>query len=380
MIEVKKERVLLEPKDFVPSSDLFEVIGVINPAAIRVDSGEIVLYVRVIERLKKSQDENFQYSPRMIGKEKFEIVIDRFSRKEAVYSSDLEFSFADGTKRLKFISHFRRVVLSQDGFRVKKIEQKPSFFGLGWDGELGVEDARITKINELYVMTYVALSSAGNITTNLAVSNDCLNWYRRGIIFSHQNKDVVIFPERINHQYLALNRPEGDFEFSLPHVLISYSENLEFWGKPGSLKLSKKKSWDSGKVGAGPPPIKTKKGWLFIYHGVIDKKISSGNIIVDDIRKLLGYGENIRNIYCAGAALLDFNNPRKVLARVPRPFLVPHKKYERGTFETKDVVFPTGLVLDRNEEDILLFSGGGDVVTTVKKISLKEIFAKMKRP
>lgn len=378
---MKKEAVLLKPKNFKPSNKNFEVIGVINPAAVRLKSGEIVLFVRVIEKLKEGDDEKYHYSPRMIGEEKFEILIDKFAKKDGVEGGDLDVWFKDGTKRLKFISHFRRVLLDKTGMKVKKIDQKPSFYGLKWDGELGVEDARITQIGETYVMTYVALSSSGNITTNLAVSNDCVKWYRRGIIFSHQNKDVVVFPERINHKYLAFNRPEGNFEFSSPHIWLSYSENLEFWGKPSSIKLSDKKHWDGGRVGAGPPPIKTKNGWLFIYHGVIDKKIPKGNSIIDLVRNFLGHKdeESIRNIYCAGAALLDLNDPRKLIGKIEKPFLVPHNRYERGTFEKKDVVFPTGIVNGLKEDEVLIFGGGGDIVTTVKKVSLKKILKEMQR-
>ncbi len=373
MISIKREKVLLRPRDILPSYKDFEVIGTINPGVSRLENGDIVAYVRVIEKLKKNQDAENQYSPRMSGEENFEYSIDMFPMKEVATHSEIDFSFEDGTKRLKFISHFRRIVLDSSGFKIKSIDKKPSFFGLRWDGELGVEDPRITKIGDEYFMTYVALSKSGNITTNLAVSNDCISWYRRGIIFSHQNKDVVLFPERINHKYFAFNRPEGTFEFSSPHIWISQSENLEFWGNPSSIKLSRKKSWDSGRVGAGAPPIKLKDGWLMIYHGVIDQKIKVVKKNKEDD------GERIRNIYCAGAALLDRNDPRRIISKTREPFLMPNKKYEKGTFEFKDVVFPTGVLPDLNGKDLLIFSGGGDIVTTVKKISLESLMKLMKK-
>ncbi len=380
MIEIKKESVLIKPKDIKSSSSDYEVLGALNPAVARLSSGDIILYVRVIEKLILDSDDKYQYSPRMIGKEKFEVSKDRYPNKKVESSTDLDFSFNDDTKRLKFISHFRRVVLDPSGFRVKFIDDKPSFFGLKWDGELGVEDPRITKIEDSYYMTYVSLSKSGNISTSLAVSNDCVNWYRRGVIFGHQNKDVVLFPERIRKHYLAINRPEGNFEFSSPHMWISKSDNLEYWGSNKSLELSEDGSWDSGRVGSGPPPLKTDKGWLLIYHGVLSEKMRESKSFLARIEKIFGRGkiEEERSVYCAGVALLHLENPEKIIVKSKRPMLFPRKSYERGTFEKKDVIFPTGMIWDLNKKDILVFSGAGDICTSVKKISYEKIIEFMK--
>ena len=374
---IKEEKILLKPKDILPSSPLVEVISVINPAAIRLPNGNILLYVRVIEKLIKDSDDKYYYSPRMTGKEKFNLILDRFDKDSVETKNLLDFVFKDGTKRLTFISHLRRIILDSFGFKIKSIEQKPGFFGLSWDGELGVEDPRITKIKKLYVMTYVSLSRNTNVSTSIAISNDCKKWYRRGIIFEEQNKDVVIFPEFINKEYVALNRPEGSFAFTHPHIWISYSRNLEQWGKPKPLILSEKKGWDSSKVGAGPPPIKTKKGWLLFYHGVTEKT-QRANMTARLINKLLGK-ETKTFSYNIGVALLDLNNPEKILAKTKSPLILPNKKYEKGTLEKKDVVFTTGIVVDKNNKNLLLYSGGGDIVTTIKKVSFDDVFEKMEK-
>ena len=362
--------VLIKPSNFKTSSKELEIIGTINPGAIRLPNNDIVLYIRVIEKLIKDQDENYYYSPRMEGEETYKLILDKFDKKLVKYKNPLDIVFKDDTKRLTFISHFRRIILDKDGFKIKSIDKKPSFYGLSWDGELGVEDPRIVKINNLYIMTYVALSREANISTCIAISNDCKKWYRRGIIFEEQNKDVVIFPELFNKNYMAFNRPEGSFEFTQPHLWNSYSKNLEDWGRSKPFILSEK-GWDSGRVGAGPPPIKTKEGWLLIYHGVKERS-AIDNSIIGRIKRLLGI-KNKRLVYNAGAVLLDLQNPSKILAKTKNPIISPNKKYERGTFEKKDVFFPTGLVLDQNEKDILLYSGGGDIVTTVRKININQI-------
>ena len=387
MVKIKKEKVLVRPCDIKPSSKDFEVIGTFNPGAMRLSNGDIILYVRVLERLKKIKDEKYFYSPRFIGQNKFKIKIDKFSHNSISEDSSFSFVFMDGTKRLTYISHLRKVILDKSGLKVKSIDKKPSFFGLRWDGELGIEDARITKIGNLYVMTYVSLSRLENVSTSYAISNDGTRWFRRGVIFSEQNKDVVIFPELVNKKYVAINRPEGSFEFSHPHMWISYSKDMELWGRQHPLIISKQGDWDFGKVGAGPPPIKIEKGWLLFYHGIIDNKEEKKYLnerfsgkFKNFYLSLLGIDKkNPESIYCVGAALFDLKNPGKLILKTKSPLIFPNKKYEKaesGDIDNQSlrVVFPTGLVLDENKKDLLLFLGAGDRVVTVKKISLKDVF------
>jgi predicted GH43/DUF377 family glycosyl hydrolase len=368
MVRVKKEAIILVPESIKSSSKKLEVMGVFNPAAFRMPNGNIMLYIRVSEKLIKSEDKESCYSPRMVGEKNFRIKVDKFKKKDIEHSSEVEMIFKNGTKRLKYISYFLRVLLDKTGLKVKSIDKKPSFYGLHWDGELGVEDARITKLGDLYVMTYVTLSINESVSTSYAISNDGINWYRRGIIFRQQNKDAVLFPERIKGDYVAFNRPEGSFEFSPPHLWISYSHDLESWERDKSILLSKPGQWDSGRVGAGPPPIKTEKGWLLIYHGVIEHKL-----------KQEGEEESKKVAYSVGAALFDLENPSRIIAKARNPIIVPHKKYEREKFQGKEIIFPTGLVIDFNNKDILLFLGVADRIITVKKISIDDILKSMKR-
>lgn len=388
MIKIKKERVLLTPKDIKPTLKNLEVLGVFNPAAARLSNGDIILYARVWEKLikddEKDEDAEFFYSPRFIGKKDLKIKIDKFEKNLISDSSNLDFLFKDGTKRLTYISHLRKIILDSNGFKIKSIEKKPSFYGLTWDGELGIEDPRIVKIGDLYVMTYVSLSMKSNISTSYAISNDCIHWHRRGIIFREQNKDVVIFPEKVRGKYVAFDRPEGSFQFTPPHIWISYSKDLEFWGEPKPMFFSKKGEWDYTRIGSGPPPIKTDKGWLLIYHGVVNiKKHRIEEPILDKIKNFVKSffheENNIENVYCVGAALFDLKNPKKLISKTKYPIIIPRKSYEKGPWKNMRVVFPTGLVLDKDKRYILLYSGGGDRVITVKKIKLSEIFKKMEK-
>lgn len=384
MIKLKREKLLLKPKDIQPSSPKFEVMGVLNPAAIRMKNQKIILYARVIEKLKKRKNNRIGYSPRFAGRNICNLKIDKLNLENLEEESTLDFLFKDGTKRLTFISHLRKIVLDESGFKVLSIDKKPSFCGCDWDGQFGVEDPRIVKVKDLYIMAYVSLSKSANISSSLAVSSDCKKWWRKGIIFREQNKDVVIFPERVKGRYVALNRPEGNFQFSPPHIWISYSKNLEYWGKPKPLILSKK-GWDSGRVGAGPPPIKTDKGWLLLYHAVTERKkghYEGVNIsLAQKVEDLFGFkggeDEDKYYSYAVGALLLDLKNPGKIIAKTKTPIIIPEKTYERGSTEKKDVVFPTGIIEDNNKKDLLIYSGGGDKVISVKKVSLESIFQAM---
>ncbi|MBS3085947.1 hypothetical protein J4225_04675 [Candidatus Pacearchaeota archaeon] len=372
MIPIKKEAVLVTPEDVKSSSSKFEVIGTFNPGATRMPNGDIALYVRVAEKLKKIEDKRYYYAPRCSGKNKCMVKIDKFPKKDMGLDRDVALVFKEGTKRLTFISHLRKVILDKSGFKVKSIDKHPTFEGLFNDGELGVEDPRITKLGKEYIMAYVSLSIDGNITTSCAVSKDALNWKRKGLIFREQNKDVVIFPEKINNEYVAFNRPEGSFQFSPPHIWISFSKDLKYWGNSKPIKLSERGKWDYSRVGAGAPPIKTKDGWLLLYHGVTDKKHHSQLNILPNFLSKMFEEDNVYSIYSIGAALFDLKNPSKLIAKSPHPIIIPTKKYEKEGF-VSNVIFTTGAIMDENEKDILIYSGGADEVVTVKKVALKDI-------
>jgi len=222
-------------------------------------------------------------------------------------------------------------------------------------------------------MTYVSLSRNEGISTSLAVSKDGLNWERKGIIFGEQDKDVVLFPEKIKDKYIAFDRPEGNFDFSPPHIWIAYSKNILNWGGLKSLRFSKEIDSFS-RCGAGPPPIKTKKGWLFLFHSVTHPQ-PSGFLI--NVEKFLGKEiKPMSEVYSVWASLLDLTNPEKQISASKGPIIIPKKKYE-VSFEGKRVVFPTGIITDEKEKYILLYSGAGDTYVTVKKIKLSDIFEKL---
>lgn len=352
-----KYKLLLTKKDIKPSFKVWQVGGVLNPAAIRLPNKKIMLYARVAEIHKKNK-EGTVVCPVIVSKERYEARGEKI-HKGKVLGKEANVLFLDsGLCKLTSISHLRKVILDESGMNVEKIAERPTFTGTHYEGDYGVEDARFTKIGSKYYMTYVTVSTHEGVSTSLAESIDLKKWKRRGIIFREQNKDAMLFPEKINGKYVALHRPEGFFEFSKPSIWISHSPDLTYWGEEKTIIHPRPNSWESERIGAGAPPIKTKKGWLCIYHGV------------EQIKK--------KNVYSAGAMLLDLKNPEKVLARSSKnkPLLTPSTKHEKSGF-VDNVVFPTGAILSLDKKDLLIYSGGADSVITVRKIPIEDIMKNM---
>jgi len=353
-----ERKLLLTPKDIKPSFKDLKVEGVLNPAVVRLPNKKIVLYVRVAEAHSNKQKKE-TLCPVILSEKEQKVHYQKIKENQILKKDRGMIFLKDGTCRLRTISHFTKVILDESGFNVEKIDEKPSFTGKPGESEYGVEDPRITKIKNKYYMTYVGLSMSEGISTYLAVSNDLKKWKRLGLIFREQNKDAVLFPEKIKGKYIALNRPETQFEFSKPGIWISYSLDLTFWGWDKHLIKPRFNSWESERVGAGCPPIKTKKGWLLIYHGVERKKY--------------------KKIYSAGATLLDLKDPYNIIARSPstKPLFKPTDKEEKVGF-INNVVFPTGAIMDLNEENLLIYSGGADSNISVRKIKLQDILDSMR--
>ncbi|HBC97225.1 MAG TPA: glycosidase [Clostridium sp.] len=309
--------------DVNPSSRDFEVIGTFNPGAAKYKD-EIILAMRVAERFKENDSERIRI-PVVDGQSASlkSVDLDRgddrydFSDSRVVKEKGNLYEFL----YLTSMSHVR-LARSSDGVNFK-VDDKPFIYPENEYESFGVEDPRITEIDGRYYITYSSVSKYG-VVTSLAVTSDFKSCKKLGNIFSTENKDVVIFPEKINGKYFALNRPvsksTGD-----PVIWISESYNLLHWGNHKVVAHTRKGHWDSQKIGAGAPPIKTDRGWLELYHGVDDD----------------GH-------YSMGALLLDIDCPSKIIARSEQPLLAPQKDYETMGFFS-NVVFPCGAVEKQGE-------------------------------
>ena len=235
------------------------------------------------------------------------------------------------------------VARSTDGISGWRVEPtallSPDDPDAGWYDNWGCEDPRITYLDELgqYVITYVGYSRFGAGVCQ-ALTTDFTAAKRLGMAIHPYNKDAAVFPRKIGGRFLMLHRPTSG---PLENIWISESDDLLHWGNPRCvLEEAQQPGWDSGKVGAGPPPLETDDGWFLIYHGV----------------KLLENGWEYR----VGLALLDKDDPAKLVHRWPEWVFGPQEAYElRGA--TPGVVFPTGLVI--KDHKLFLYYGAAD--TTV---------------
>ena len=322
------------------------MISAFNPGAIALSEGVIIL-VRVAEQPAKRRQGQTGF-PRW-DVQAGRVVTDWESNTE-LDTVDVRVMKRkrDGLVRLTFTSHLR-VVYSRDGRSIDSLSDQ-WFKPAAEYEEFGVEDPRITRMGDIFYITYVAVSRHGAATA-LASTRDFKSFERHGIIFCPENKDVVLFPEKIAGRYCAFHRPNAATPFTKPEMWLASSSDLIHWGKHEHF-LGGGETWDIGRIGAGTPPIRTAKGWLEIYHGNSRRQEDAG----------IG-------AYSAGALLLDSQDPRHILGAASQIF-VPETDYEREGF-VPNVVFPTAIV--EQGETVLVYYGAADTYAAVVEFSLREL-------
>jgi predicted GH43/DUF377 family glycosyl hydrolase/glycosyltransferase involved in cell wall biosynthesis len=382
------ENPLITPADVAPSQPGFEVISTINPGTATLD-GEVVLLIRVAERPRRdavpAEDAMMVdltgpeprlvplpsglSADRLIGMAFFDprqnparVVLGFVPRDlpgldlsdpRTIRYRPTAGGFAPGnqefTDYLTHISHLR-VARSRDGVTFE-IDGEPTILPASPLEEYGIEDPRITRIDDLFHITYVSVSRFG-IATSRLTTKDFRSFERHGVMMHPDQKDVVLFPERVNDLYLAFTRPmPGSFGRVLG-IWLSESDDLVHWGHHRPIALPRPDTWDEMRIGASCVPIRVPDGWLELYHGA-DRS----------------------NRYGMGALLLDGDDPSHVVARTKRPLLVPDAPYERDGF-LRDVVFPSGYV-PLDDGRIRVYYGAADTSLAAADFAIDEILANL---
>lgn len=226
-----------------------------------------------------------------------------------------------------------------------------------WE-EFGCEDPRITHLNRRYYVTYTAFSHRGPRIA-LASTDDFSHFKKYGIVGPDvHDKDCVLFPELINGKIALLHRVEGKIQVAYFETLDALEHSREYWDdylrKVRNFEVIRPRFyWEKRKVGAGPPPIKTPKGWLLIYHGVSGERV-----------------------YRAGALLLDLDDAKKVIARTKEPILEPETEFEKLGV-VPNVVFPNGAVVHQGE--LFVYYGGADRVCCVASVALDDFLDELEK-
>ncbi|WP_372629329.1 glycoside hydrolase family 130 protein [Cohnella sp.] len=334
---------VIRVEDVAPSRPDFRVLGAFNAGVAQL-ADEIILLLRIAEAPVSDRADEVLV-PRL-NEAGIDVLVKRYDKADPSYDfSDSRFIARDGrTVMLTSLSHLR-VARSKDGVHFD-IERQPALFPENALEAWGIEDPRVTQIGDVYYITYSSASARG-VGVGLAETRDFRTFKRRGLMLAPENKDVMIFPEKINGKYYALHRPVPK-SFGAPEMWIVESPDLDHWGNHRFLMGLSEQGWDSARMGGGAVPIRTELGWLALYHGA------------DSTHR-----------YCMGAALLDLENPAKVIARSRIPVLEPEAAYEVNGFFGK-VVFSCGaLLLDQN---VRMYYGAADEVMAVADIPLEDIF------
>jgi predicted GH43/DUF377 family glycosyl hydrolase len=218
----------------------------------------------------------------------------------------------------------------------------------------GFEDARVVRVDELgcFVITCTAYGPGGPAVF-LAKTDDFTSVERHGIVRQPEDKNAALLPHRVDGRWLLLHRPKTQFSGARGEIVLSRSPDLVSWSAPEQVLQPRDGAWwDSLRIGLGPPPLRTEHGWLLVYHGV--KETVAGEI------------------YRVGLALLDLEEPTRVLRRLPDWVLAPLAPYERSG-DVPNVVFPCGMVDDPASGMLRLYYGAADSSICLATARLDEL-------
>jgi len=253
------------------------------------------------------------------------------------------------------------VARSRNGYDDWKIDKHPTFPADPEnypEEEYGIEDPRITYIEEqnAWAVAYAAYSESGPLT-GLAMTKDFRTFDRIGATLPPENKDAALFPVRFNGKWAMLHRPVSSISNAKSNIWISFSPDMRYWGDHQVLLYAREGGWwDANKIGLSPQPLRTEKGWLVMYHGV--RRTTS------------------KMSYKLGLALLDLEDPTRVLKRTDEWVFGPRELYER-VGDVNEVVFPCGWIADGDE--VRMYYGGADTCVALATASMKEILDYMER-
>lgn len=286
-------------------------------------------------------------------------VVWRFSQNPVIQRDHLEVSNSIfNSAVVPFEGGFAGVFRVDDKARSMELHAGFSKDGLNWDiSESRIEfvktdptlqdfqygyDPRVCWIEDRFYVTWCN-AYGWKPTIGCAYTYDFKTFYQIENAFLPFNRNGVLFPRKINGNYMMLSRPSDSGHTPFGDIYISQSPDMTYWGKHRHV-MSPSMGWESTKIGAGPIPIETDRGWLIFYHGVL----TSCN----------GY------VYSFSAALLDKDEPWKVLKRGREYLISPQKDYE-CVGDVPNVTFPCANLVDADTGRIAIYYGCADTCTSL---------------
>lgn len=341
------------------------VLGAFNPGLTRLPGGNLLMMVRVAEALKQPVKGDRIHALRWDPVHGY--VTDPYDLADVEVDDPRKFRIRGHSSKvmaLTSLSWLLPVELSRDGSDVTCIHYDKAIAPATRYQEYGIEDARISVVDERYYMTTCCVSAERHSTV-LYTSDDGLNYRSEGIVLDHQNKDMLIFEGKISDKFHALTRPLGDLYFAYPpgsafepgpSINLASSPDARHW-KPSDEPFIRPRRGSSSvmRIGGGTPPIRTPAGWLMLYHGV-----QPGTLV---------------GTYRTFHAFLDHDDPGKILAlHDTRPLLEPKPELTEHLKESiylTDIVFTTGIV--EAGDHFLVASGENDLACRLTRIPKQDL-------
>lgn len=334
------------------------VLGAFNPGMTRLANGNLLLMVRVAEALRKPI---FDAKVHAIRWEDDRYLLDGWPLEHVDTADPRKFLLRGGGWRimaLTSLSWLLPVELAPDGLSVLAVHYDRAVAPAHAFQCYGVEDARISKIGDEWLMTTCSVSPERHSTT-LYTSDNGLDWRFADIVLDHQNKDMLIFEGKIGDRYWAQTRPLGDLYFAYPpgsewragpSINLAVSPDARHWKpywKPGIRPHANTVA--TARMGGGTPPILTDRGWLTLWHGVEPKEIVG--------------------VYRTYWSILDRDDPGVVVRTESTPLLEASPSLTAPLADrmyVHDVVFTTGIA-DHGDHYILA-SGEADLACRITHV------------
>lgn len=217
----------------------------------------------------------------------------------------------------------------------------------------GLEDPRLTRVDELdcWVIAFTTFGPGGP-SLSLATTTDFESVDRIGMVMAPEDKNGAILPRRVDGKWVLFHRPVSAMN-RRADIWLSRSSDLRSWMAPEHVLATREGAWwDSARIGVGPPPIETSEGWLMVYHGV---RTTVAGVL-----------------YRVGLALLDLDDPSRVIRRCDEWVFGPRAEYELSG-DVPGVVFSCGMVHDRASDELRLYYGAADTSVGLATASLSDV-------
>ncbi len=305
----------------------------------------------------------------------FNAGITKFNGKYVmVFRNDVAETGASGTYR--FVDTNLGLAFSDDGIHWD-VQPQPCFSMEAWDSVITMQDKparaevrrlydpRLTVIDGRCVMC-CAIDTQHGVHGAVAVTED-FHHYDILSMTVPDNRNMVLFPEKIGGEYFRLERPfpvysrGGQDRFD---IWSGRSRDLQYWGRHALVLAVEQVPYANDKIGPAAPPVKTPKGWLTTFH-TVDR---------DPVRGRNGWEQAWRKRYCAGIMLLDLEDPSKVIGLSRAPLIAPEADYEVDGGFRNDVIFPGGMILEDSGE-VKIYYGAADTVECLATADVNDLIA-----